>query len=107
MFLMPTSATMIPQIPANPSGITDAQGMFKLSTYHPEDGAPAGGYQVVLSWPEKDAGENDTDRLLGWYGAVHSTLTAQIAEGPNQLAPIRIPAVTKPPEAVQGIPGRN
>lgn len=112
VYLMPTSAPTIPLIPSNPFGVSDPEGNFKLSTYGKEDGAPAGGYQVVLLWPDKREGteessENDTDRLLGWYGAVHSTLTAQIAEGANQLPPFRIPAVTKPPEAVAGVPGRN
>jgi hypothetical protein len=33
-----------------PSGITDVEGVFKLTTYHTNDGAPAGKYKVAIIW---------------------------------------------------------
>jgi hypothetical protein len=110
VFLYPTSAPTVPTIPTNPYGVTGADGRFTLSTYGNGDGAAEGGYQVILFWPpeiQEDEEEPDTDRLLGWYTAVHSKLSVEIRPGPNTLEPFKLPARTKPPEAAEGIPGRN
>lgn len=110
VFFVPTSAPTVPQVPANPHGVTGADGTFTLTTYQPGDGAAEGGYQVVLLWQQEAKGDeegSDADKLLGWYGPVHSKLTAQVQPGSNALPSFRIAAVTKPPEAVQGIPGKN
>lgn len=111
VYLVPTSAPMVPDVPQNPYGVTDDAGRFKLTTYKDADGAAEGGYQIVLMWPKGqlgDEGENATeDRFLGWYDAVRSKLTAQIKGGPNELPPIRVAAITRPPEESKGIPGRN
>ena len=34
-----------------PRGVTDADGRFRLRTYHEGDGAPAGEYLVTVYWP--------------------------------------------------------
>lgn len=110
VFLYPTSAPTIPQIPSNPHGTTEKDGTFTLTTYREGDGAPEGGYQVILNWPaakEDDDDEATTDRLQGWYDAAHSKLRAQIKSGDNALPPFNLPAITKPPEQLMGIPGRN
>lgn len=109
VFLNPTSAPMVPDIPSNPRGVTGADGRFALGTYSAEDGAPEGGYQVILLWPQKESPEDEeaTDRLLGWYDGVRSQLTARVAAGNNTLPTINLPAITRPPEASAGIPGRN
>ena len=110
VFFMPTSAPGVPDIPANPRGVTDAEGRFKLTTFTPEDGAAEGGYQVLLFWPPevKDHEEEaNTDRLMGWYDAAHSKLTAQLKAGSNSVPPFNLPALSNPPSASEGIPGRN
>jgi 5-hydroxyisourate hydrolase-like protein (transthyretin family) len=108
VFLFPTSAPMVPRIPSNPRGETDNDGRFTLTTYTSGDGAAEGGYQVLLLWPDGSDGEEATgDRLLGWYDVVNSKLTAQIQSGSNTLPTFNLPRKTQPPEAVQGIPGRN
>lgn len=114
VYLLPTSAPMVPQIPHNPSGKTDAAGKFSLSTYAENDGAAEGGYQVVLRWKPpavkgeiENLEEADTDKLLGWYDAANSKLTAQIVPGDNRLPAFKLPAVTAPPAPSQGVPGRN
>jgi hypothetical protein len=111
VFLLPTSAPMMPDIPANPHGVTGADGRFTLTTFTEGDGAAEGGYQVILFWPEErkpdERDESDSDRLLGWYSGVHSRETAQITAGPNTLAVIDIPHIAEPPAAVNGVPGRN
>jgi hypothetical protein len=109
VYLLPTSAPMVPQIPQNPRGKTGPDGSFTLTTYTEGDGAAEGGYQVILLWPaeNKDDEEDMTDRLLGWYDAVHSQLTVNIKAGNNVLPTFKLPIVTRPPEASQGVPGRN
>jgi len=111
VFLLPTSAPIVPQVPQNPYGITDEQGQFRLTTYGDFDGAAEGGYQVVLLWPDESAAEEaegaSQDRFLGWYDASRSQLTVNIKPGTNQLLPFKIPKVTRPPEELKGVPGRN
>jgi hypothetical protein len=110
VYLYPTSAPMVPEIPANPHGVTGTDGRFQLTTYSPEDGAAEGGYQIVLLWPAQTSEEDEesnSDRLLGWYDAVRSKLTATVKPGDNVLPTIQIPAITRPPEVLVGVPGRN
>ena len=110
VYFMPTSAPAVPRIPMNPHGVTGTDGTFELSTFGTKDGAAEGGYQVVLNWPEPTAeGEerSNRDRLLGWYGPVHSKLTAQVVAGSNSIPPIKLNAVTKPPGVSEGVPGKN
>lgn len=109
VFLLPTSAPTVPDIPSNPRGLTGADGRFTLGTFTAEDGAAPGGYQVILLWPPEttEGEEATTDRLLGWYSAVHSQLTTDIKPEENRLPVFNLPVVTRPPDAVQGVPGRN
>src|SRR5215212_9236098 len=75
VYLIPTSAPVVPQIPANPRAVTAPDGRFSVTTYQEGDGAPEGGYQVVLVWTKPDPSsreEDDADRFLGWYDAAHS-----------------------------------
>jgi len=110
VYFVPTSAPTVPRVPTNPHGVTAADGTYELSTFGTNDGAAEGGYQVVLNWPEP-APEGDersnTDKLLGWYGPVHSKLTAQVAPGANTIPPFKLTGVSKPPGEVQGVPGKN
>src|SRR5262249_43184770 len=107
-YLFPITAPTVPTIPMNPSGKTGADGRFTLTTYTSGDGAREGSYKVILLWPDESAEEEATvDRLLGWYDAVHTKLAARVKAGNNSLDPFQLPAVTRPPEAVAGVPGRN
>lgn len=110
---LPIDAPTVPQIPRNPQGTTKEDGTFSLTTYKEEDGAPEGGYQIILHWPgakneeaEGEAGE-DTDRLLGWYDGTHSLLSHRVKAGANTVPVINLSKVDKPPPASQGVPGRN
>jgi hypothetical protein len=121
--LIPTDAPMVPKIPQNPHAVTRADGTFTISTFGEGDGAPEGGYQLVLSWPvdpaEKSArtakGEKvesseeaqDTDQLMGWYDPLHSTISVRVKSGANTVPAITIPKISSPPPVSQGIPGRN
>jgi hypothetical protein len=111
VLLLPTSAPIVPQVPQNPYGITDEQEKFQLSTYGNSDGAAEGGYQVVLLWPDENASSEaegaSQDRFLGWYDATRTQLTVNIKTGTNELPAFKIPKVTRPPEDLKGVPGRN
>lgn len=110
--LFPTGATYDGEIPANPHGETGPDGRFTLTTYADGDGAPEGGYRVVLQWPPDVTDgdgeeEGEEDRLLGWYSVVNTQLTADIKPGENELPPFKLPAKQVPPEQAEGIPGMN
>jgi len=111
VFLFPTAAPGVPDIPANPHGVTGPDGTFQIGTYAEADGAAEGSYQVVLYWPVETTDEyqeTQEDRLFGWYTVARSKLTAAVPAGGTELKPIRLPAVKgPPPESGGGIPGRN
>lgn len=110
VFLFPTSAPTLPQVPNHPHGVTGPDGRFVISTYSEGDGAPEGGYQVLLHWPVESAEELEQsadDQLFGWYTVAHSKLTAEVKPGENVLPPFNLPLRKGPPESLQGIPGRN
>jgi hypothetical protein len=109
VFLLPTSAPTVPDIPSNPHGVTEGDGRFTLTTFAAGDGAAEGGYQVILFWPPDGPTEeeHDVDRLYGWYDGVHSRLSVRVQPGDNSLAPFNLPAVSGPPAVSEGVPGRN
>jgi hypothetical protein len=112
VFLFPTAAPTVPEVPVHPHGTTGPDGRFTLGTYADADGAAEGSYQVVLFWPaseSKDEAEaSKSDRLLGWYTVARSRLTAAVKPGQNDLTPFNLPAVkVAPSESGGGIPGRN
>lgn len=55
---------------ANPSAVTDADGMFVASTYENGDGLAAGEYAITFEWKKFDRlsnGYSGPDRLQGKY----------------------------------------
>jgi hypothetical protein len=74
-----------------------ADGTFELETYGDKDGAPAGDYTVVVTWPRGAADEQseDTqmiDRLGGRYSdPATSKLQATVNSSPTEVPPIRLP----------------
>lgn len=44
-----------------PSGVVDETGQFRLTTYAPADGAPAGSYRITVSWAELIRGGSDPE----------------------------------------------
>lgn len=112
--LYPTDAPTPPAIPRNPHAVTAADGTFTVGTFADGDGAPEGGYMILLNWPKGEAGEETgdadqtlNDRLLGWYDAKHTKFTVRVKSGPNALPVFDLPKKTAPPPPVEGIPGRN
>jgi hypothetical protein len=75
-----------------PSGVTDANGEFRLRSYEPGDGTPAGEYQVSILWLEpipEDADQEmyePKDRLeLKFADPAQSGLVAEVPEGGCEL----------------------
>ena len=80
-----------------PRGMTDAEGRFRLRTYHDGDGAPAGEYTVTVYWPAPDNSsvpvedQLPPDRLGGQFmNPNNSSLRATVNAGPTTLPPFAI-----------------
>jgi hypothetical protein len=75
-----------------PQGATDDEGRFVLSTYDPNDGAPAGDYHVVAKWKPSGGGSRSSeDKLNGKYSNFQTTtLTAHVEKGKNELKPFEL-----------------
>jgi hypothetical protein len=93
VFLHPRAAAQR----GKPRGTTDAEGNFRLRTYHDGDGAPAGEYAVTIYWPgpynPKMAVEDQmpADRLGGRFmDPARSPLQATVSAGPTTLPPLEI-----------------
>ena len=74
-----------------PEGTTDGSGVFRLQSYEPDDGAPAGEFNVTVVWPSPPP-SNATgvfdfkDRLGGRYSDPQtSKLTARVEEGGGEI----------------------
>ena len=72
-----------------PLATVQPDGSFVLATFQPGDGAPAGEYAVVVTWPSKGgakAAGGTIDRFRGAYSDPdRSPFQVRIAEGNNDL----------------------
>ena len=79
-----------------PSGVVGPDGTFTLSTFAPNDGAPAGSYIVAIVWLPKDARADWKttelkNRLPDKYAdPTQSNLRAEVKPGENNLEPFRL-----------------
>jgi len=84
-----------------PSGMTDAQGSYKMMSIKPGDGAPAGQYKVIVKWPAPAAAGADDregrgpklgpDRLKGkYYDLDKSSLNATVEKKTNEIPPFEL-----------------
>jgi hypothetical protein len=66
------------------TGIVEADGSFKLTTYKAFDGAPAGEYQIGVVW--RASGKTGPSLIPARYNAAaKSGLTATIQAGKNDV----------------------
>lgn len=73
-----------------PFGRVDANGTFRLMTYQPNDGAPAGEYAVTVLWPSNPKSPT-FDRLGSRYADPENpVLIVTIPTQNRELPPIRI-----------------
>lgn len=76
-----------------PQALTDENGRFVLATYGVRDGAPAGDYQVVVTWPAYRRKTIGPDKLGGRYSKPGTSgLTVHVEKGRNQLPPFDLQA---------------
>lgn len=79
-----------------PKAVTGEDGTFTLTSYEPNDGAPAGNYIVTLVWPASDSDDpeiqdSSIDRLRGKYSdAETSSIKVTIEPSENQLNPFEL-----------------
>lgn len=80
-----------------PAAMADENGVFHLRSYEPEDGAPAGKFNVTVFWPEEVPEGVDPevnrpkDRLKNRYlNPETSGLTAEIPVGGSELPPFEL-----------------
>lgn len=98
IYLGPIAAPTVPDIPANPHGVTDKDGRFSISTYGENDGAPKGKYQLMMMWVDQNSKlESKPERFFGWYDSVNSKIMVQITDGENAIPDIKVPVITGPP----------
>lgn len=84
-----------------PSGTADEAGVYYLTTYEGDDGAPVGEYAVTIEWPDKDwrppgggMPPPPPDRLQGEYAdPKKSTIHYTVVEGENQVPSINLDGV--------------
>jgi hypothetical protein len=80
--------------PHLPTGQTDENGEFRLSTFVTDDGAPAGEYEVTVVWPVRYNPIStlwEGDKLSGRYADKgKSTLRVSVEKGPQQLPPFEL-----------------
>jgi hypothetical protein len=81
-----------------PSAMTDQKGHFRLRSYQPDDGAPAGEYAVTFQWPQQvntgdpDDAQPEIDRLRGRLSNPRtSRFHVTVHEGENELEPFVLP----------------
>lgn len=92
---VPQAGTKYPLLP---SGRTDEQGGYQLTTYESQDGAPAGNYVVTIEWPDPNwrppgggMPPPPPDRLKGRFAdPKRSTVEASVVEGNNEIEPIEL-----------------
>lgn len=75
-----------------PRGKTDANGVFQLTTYDGNDGAPAGEYKVsVEQWITTNPDFGPVNQLPAKYANPdQSSLKATVHAGANELQPFQI-----------------
>jgi len=78
-----------------PTGQTDDQGYFHLTSYVNGDGAPEGGYIVTVTWFRVATGRSQEvvryNALPQRYAAPQSSqLRASVAKGNNELDPLQL-----------------
>jgi hypothetical protein len=77
-----------------PSGKTDENGQFSLSTFVADDGAPAGEFDVIITWPVRYNPIStlwEGDRLKGRYGdRKKPAFQVTIEPKPQELPPFQL-----------------
>ena len=85
-----------PPTPTDPRPHAEVQedGSFAVSTFGDGDGAPAGDYIVIVTWPgrtDAEGRDEPEDKLFGRYAdPKRPRLRATVKEGKNELEPFQL-----------------
>ena len=89
--------------PLSPAAVTGEDGSFRLMSFKPGDGAPAGDYQVTVIYPMNRFNKhlNGIDRLKGKFANPKtSRLTTRVEPKSNDLPPFDLKADVMPLQSV-------
>jgi hypothetical protein len=81
--------------PLSPAAVTGEDGSFRLMSFKPGDGAPAGDYRVTINYPMSRFNKhlNGIDRLKGKFADPKTSgLTAKVEPKSNDLPPFDLKA---------------
>lgn len=80
-----------------PTALTAEDGSFAVTTFKAKDGAPAGEYEVTVTWPEFRKGwQVGEDRLnRAFANPKTSGLKVQVEKGDNELPPFELTATLR------------
>ena len=87
--------------PLSPAAVTGEDGSFRLMSFKPGDGAPAGDYQVTVIYPMNRFNKylSGVDRLRGKFANPKTSgLTAKVEPKSNDLPPFDLKAEVLPPQ---------
>jgi len=85
--------------PLSPSAVTGEDGGFRLMSFKPGDGAPAGDYRVTVIYPMNRYNKHQSgiDRLRGKFADPKTSgLTAKVEATSNDLPPFDLKADVMP-----------
>jgi hypothetical protein len=85
--------------PLSPSGVTEEDGSFQLMSFDPNDGAPAGDYQVTIIYPMSRFNKHQSgiDRLKGKFSNPQTSgLKATVEAKKNEIPVFNIKAEVMP-----------
>ena len=72
-----------------PHAFVDQSGVFRLSTFGENDGAPAGDYLVIITWP--GGPDEPEDKLNGRYATpAAANLRVTVRQGPTEIEVLRL-----------------
>ena len=89
--------------PLSPTAVTGKDGTFRLMSFKPGDGAPAGDYLITIVYPMNRFNKHlaGIDRLKGKFANPKtSKLTAKVEPKSNELAPFEVKADVLPLQSV-------
>jgi hypothetical protein len=96
---MPVAPPEAGATPLSPAAVTGEDGSFRLMSFKPGDGAPAGDYQVTIIYPMNRFNKHlsGIDRLRGKFAdPKKSGLTAKVEPTSNELPPFDLKADVMP-----------
>jgi hypothetical protein len=82
----------------NPHGTVQSDGSFQVSTYKPNDGAPAGEYKIQITWfhnpnsksQDPESSSAAVDRLGDQYSAEKTPLKITVSADQPALEPFQL-----------------